>query len=288
MTLERKTVGAALAEAITLLKRHLIGDPQRDARLLLQHALGIDAASLFGADPDTLSDDALATFQRLIARRATREPVHRIIGQREFYGLSLGLSADTLEPRPDTEVLVDVVLEQVRLKGWTERYLRIVDLGTGTGAILLALLDQLPNASGVATDISPGALEQALQNAEALGLANRVIPLQGSWFEPIDGRFDIIVSNPPYITSTVLQSLEPEVRNHDPERALDGGPDGLNAYRDILRDMSSFLNDGGFAALEIGYDQAQHVSELGQQSGMMVKQVVKDLGQRDRAVLFSF
>lgn len=263
-----------------LRKSGLSVSPQ-EVKLLLMAAAGIDKARLIGAANDQSSADTRSNFAAFIGRRLNREPVHRILGQREFHSLSLGLNQATLEPRDDTECLVELALEQV-----TDRHaeLRLLDLGTGTGAVALALLQELPNCHAVATDLAVAALQMAEANALNNGLSGRFSTRQSNWFDEVAGQFDLIVSNPPYIVSAELANLEPEVTRFDPELALDGGTDGLDAYREILARAREFLTPKGRVVLEIGHDQLQPVSDLAVASGWKVMQTAQDLAGQDRAV----
>ena len=211
-----------------------------------------------------------------IPRICAGEPIHRVIGRREFHGLDFALAPGTLEPRDDTEALVELVLAHAPPSP------RFVDLGTGPGTVGLALLSEL-SGEAVLTDVSAQALAAARSNADAFGL--RATFAAGSWCDPLDGTFDFIVSNPPYIRSDVIPTLDPSVRDHDPYLALDGGADGLDAYRAILGGAAAHLRPGGFLALEIGYDQRTEIERLGSELGWRVEEVRHDLGGRDRAVL---
>ena len=252
-----------------------------DVKLLLMAAAGLDKAGLISASQKETSTDLADRFAAFIQRRMDREPVHRILGRREFHGLELGLNAATLEPRDDTECLIELALAQVKERN---AELRLLDLGTGTGAVALALLQELPNAQAVASDLQPAALQRAQANAELNGLSARFSSLQSNWFENVIGQFDLIVSNPPYIVSAELENLEPEVVRFDPRLALDGGADGLDAYREILAGAREYLVPNGCVVLEIGYDQRQLVSELAVASGWKVKQSAEDLAGQDRAL----
>ncbi|MCJ8307820.1 MAG: peptide chain release factor N(5)-glutamine methyltransferase [Hyphomicrobiales bacterium] len=252
-----------------------------DVKLLLMAAAGLDKAGLISASQKETSADLADRFAAFIQRRMDREPVHRILGRREFHGLELGLNAATLEPRDDTECLIELALAQVKERN---AELRLLDLGTGTGAVALALLQELPNAQAVASDLQPAALQRAQANAELNGLSARFSSLQSNWFENVIGQFDLIVSNPPYIVSAELENLEPEVVRFDPRLALDGGADGLDAYREILAGAREYLVPNGCVVLEIGYDQRQLVSELAVASGWKVKQSAEDLAGQDRAL----
>ncbi|MGD9914425.1 MAG: peptide chain release factor N(5)-glutamine methyltransferase [Rhizobiaceae bacterium] len=254
-----------------------------DARLLVEHFTGTTRADAVSRPEQAVVPGAVAAVRAALARRAAGEPTHRIIGWREFYGLRLALSPDTLEPRPDTEALVDLVLPVLRE---VEGECRVLDLGTGTGAIALALLSQLPQAIALATDIASGAVEQARRNAETLGLSARFAALRSDWFSAVDGRFHGIVSNPPYISDKDFAALPREVRDFDPHRALKGGADGLDPYRILASGAASHLEPAGVVAVEIGYDQLADVAGIFRQSGFTLRNVGKDLGGHDRALMF--
>ena len=229
-----------------------------DARLLLQAASGLRHEDIV-ADPDLIVlPDVVARFSLLIERRCRFEPVSRILETREFYGRSFRVTPDVLDPRAETETLIGVALGLVKGKG----PLRILDLGTGSGAIAVTLLAELPGATAVASDLSAAALAVAKGNAETLGVAGRASFVRANWFEGIDGKFDLIVSNPPYIPLGDIARLAPDVREFDPSRALDGGPDGLEAYRRIAGGAGSHLVLQGHIALEIGAGQENAVNEL--------------------------
>ena len=255
-----------------------------DARLLTGHALGLDALSLATREQDQVSDADAARVAEFVQRRMGGESVARIIGEREFYGLPFRLGPATLEPRPDTELLVDLAIERLPQGG------RLLDLGTGTGCIPVAILANRPDASGVATDLNSDALTMARENAERNGVGARLGFAQGNWFEaltaPAAGRigFDLILSNPPYITSAVVETLAPEVKDFDPRLALDGGPDGLAPYRILTAEAARHLVPGGRVLVEIGYDQGAAVVELFAVHGFADIVVHKDLNGLDRVV----
>jgi release factor glutamine methyltransferase len=215
---------------------------------------------------DALAPDAAARFGAYVERRLEGEPVSRIVGVREFYGRPFRIDASTLDPRPDTETLVEAALGLVD----REAPLNILDLGTGSGCILITLLAELPRASGVGVDVSLGALELARANAQILGVGDRAAFLASDWLEAVEGSFDLVVANPPYLSAADMAALSPEVRDHDPAPALDGGPDGLSAYRRIVPGLRKALRPGGFALFESGPDQAQSVSRLLAEAGLDV------------------
>jgi release factor glutamine methyltransferase len=258
---DRRTVRWALREWTARLARSGIAGAAADVRRLVAGGLGVDAARLVREPERALTDAELATLSGYIARRALREPVSRILGARDFYGRSFIVSPATLDPRPATETLVEAALEIVREEGWRGRDLRILDIGTGTGCLLLTLLCELEGASGVGTDISAPALEVARVNAEHLGVSKRASWLTADALESVSGSFHILVSNPPYVRTGVIAELEPEVCRFDPAAALDGGADGLAVYRRLATGIGRVVPDG-WTILEVGYDQADPVASI--------------------------
>ncbi|OWO90185.1 protein-(glutamine-N5) methyltransferase, release factor-specific [Rhizobium esperanzae] len=281
------TVADMLAAARRRFTEAGIVDPVTDARLLVAGILKLSSTELLTRSAERLSSDQAQAISRALERRLGHEPVHRILGEREFYGLPLGLSAETLEPRPDTEILVDTVLPYLKDLAKAQRHLHILDIGTGSGAICLALLSECPEASGIGSDISADALRTAKSNAERNGLQDRFQAVQSNWFENIQGSFHAIVSNPPYIASNVIHDLAPEVTKFDPVAALDGGPDGLDAYKAIAKDAARFMRPIGVLGLEIGYDQRNDVTAIFEAKGFKCLKSVKDYGQNDRALVFA-
>jgi release factor glutamine methyltransferase len=280
------TLGEIMARFRRALQDGGVEDAAAETRILVGRALGLDRAALVARPELTVSDEDEARLQAMLSRRLKGEPPHRIFGRRDFFGLEFRLSAATLEPRPDTEILVEAVLD--RLRPQRDQPLSIVDLGAGTGAILLSLLSELPLARGVAVDLSEQALVTVRENAEAFGLLDRFEACCGSWFEPLEGRvFDVIVSNPPYIPSAVIPSLDVEVREHDPILALDGGADGLDAYRAIAADARRHLTPTGFVAVETGFDQRQSVEQTFAAQGFVLSEARRDYGGNDRVQVFS-
>lgn len=280
-------VAALLRRVRTCLAEAGLDDPASDARFLIAGLLDLPH-TVFLTDPDravTASD--LRRVDDAVARRLAREPVFRILGQREFYGLPFALSKDTLEPRPDTEILVDRVLPYLRRIAALKGKAKIIDFGTGTGAIALALLANCPAADALGVDISGDALETAAANARSFGLSARFSTLQSDWAERVTGSFDIVVSNPPYIVRSVLSTVSPEVRLYDPAAALDGGEDGLDAYRALADAMPKCLAGDGLLGLEIGHDQMESVETIMARAGLRLIEAVKDYGGRDRVMLFS-
>ncbi len=282
--------GVPLAMLIDLARRRLaeggVNDPAFEARLLVNYFTGTLPIDAVSRPNQMIGRDRVGDLEAALARRLAGEPVHRILGFREFYGLKLGLSADTLEPRPDTETLVDLALGRLRLMTRKESAFRVLDLGTGTGAIALAILAEMPNAVATGVDIAPGALATAAANAAQLGLAGRFSTLHSDWFDKISGQYDAILSNPPYISHRELTELTPDVSGFDPRRALDGGPDGLDAYRAIASRSSAFLAPEGFVAVEIGHLQKASVIRVFAAHGFREVAAGIDLAGRDRALMF--
>jgi release factor glutamine methyltransferase len=264
-----------------LLSKAGIAEADLDARLLVRHASGCDPAHP-GAEADQLLDAGAAEALVLLAnRRLAREPVARILGIREFHGLALQLNAACLVPRDDTEAVVGAALRELP----RERASHVLDLGTGPGTILLALAAERPRATGLGIDLSEDALSSARANAAALGLGDRVRFQAGRWTAGLDGPFDVIVSNPPYIPSADCDGLDREVRDYDPRLALDGGVDGLDAYRAILGDVGRLLAPGGTVVLELGIGQAYSVAAIARAAGLRLKALVSDLAGIPRAMV---
>jgi release factor glutamine methyltransferase len=259
-----QTVETARRALATRFRQQGIDSAELDARLLTGGAFGLDLTGLIAATTRIVTPDEAAHLENFLQRRLAGEPVARILGVKEFWGLTLNLSAATLVPRPDTETVVELALEVCRRQ---ERR-RIADIGTGSGAILLALLSELPDATGVGTDISLEALRMARDNAARLGLTQRAAFVACNYTAALSGPFDLIVSNPPYIRSADIAGLDREVREYDPPRALDGGPDGLAAYRVIAPDAARLLAPGGTLIVEAGYGQSGPIAELMSASGL--------------------
>ncbi|SDM74897.1 [protein release factor]-glutamine N5-methyltransferase [Methylobacterium phyllostachyos] len=256
-----------------------------DARFLLLGTLGLEASDLLLAGEMPLSPEEAASLDAALARRLSGEPVARILGAWEFWGLPIRLTAETLVPRPDTEILVEAALAALPNRN---AILRCLDLGTGSGCILAALLSELPRAFGIGLDRSTAALAMARHNLVANGFGGRAAVVISDWCDALRGHFDLIVSNPPYIARAVIPTLDREVRVHDPVRALDGGIDGLDAYRRIFDGVRSrgLLAAGGTLALEIGYDQADTVSDLAKAAGFSHRGLTRDLAGHDRVLCF--
>ncbi len=280
------TLGPLLRAARERLAAAGIADPALDARLIVEHFSGTDRTQAIAEPQRTVEASAVAAVDAALQRRLAGEPVHRILGYREFYGLRLELSAETLEPRPDTETLVEAVLPFVSATAERLGECRILDLGTGTGAIALALLSVIPAATATGVDISQDALTTATRNAERLGLATRFEALHSDWFAKVSGRYHVIAANPPYIPSRDIGNLQDEVRDFDPHKALDGGADGLGPYRIIAVEAARFLQAEGRIAVEIGHNQRQEVTDIFKASGYVLAGAHRDLGGNDRVLMF--
>ncbi|HET7371424.1 MAG TPA: peptide chain release factor N(5)-glutamine methyltransferase [Gammaproteobacteria bacterium] len=261
-----------------------IDSAELDARLLTSDVLGLDLTGMIAAANRMLTSGESNRLESFAQRRLAGEPVARILGHKEFWGLSLQLSPVTLVPRPDTETVVELALEILRA-GASDRPLRIADLGTGSGAILLALLAELPQAQGIGTDISTAALQTAAANAARAGLAKRAGFVACDYASGLCGPFDLIVSNPPYIRSADIAGLAIEVRDHDPPAALDGGPDGLDAYRVLIPQAADRLAPGAALVLEAGQGQSADIEALMNAAGLILAWPIKgDLAGVRRAV----
>lgn len=271
------TGNAALRAAIPRLQAAGIADAARDARVLLAHAMGIAADRLTLHLPDTLSPDAVAAFEAALVARINRQPVAQITGGRLFWGRRFKVTQDTLDPRPETEILVQEALRRP--------FSDLLDMGTGTGCILLSCLAGMPQAQGIGTDVSAAALAVATENACGLGLEGRVRLIRSDWFSDVAGQFDLIVSNPPYIAADEMAGLSPEVLQWEPHLALSPGGDGLDAYRAIARGAPTHLRAGGRLLLEIGPTQAAAVSALLSAQGLQNIRTLNDLDGRDRVIV---
>lgn len=276
-----------LSDAMTDLRKAGIAGAASEARLLLGVAAQLPPAIMIGFPERSVDAAAADAYRALIARRALREPVSHILGRREFWSLPFFVSSDVLDPRPDSEALIEAVLDEVFDR---QASLRILDLGVGSGCLLLTLLHELPNAKGWGIDISPAALAVTDRNVAGLRLQQRATLREGVWdaaLAPEDPQtFDIIVSNPPYIPTADIAGLEPEVVRHEPHLALDGGADGLAAYRHLAPILRRLLAKEGLAALEIGIGQGESVRGLMQTAGLIYVGSNRDLGNRERCLLF--
>jgi release factor glutamine methyltransferase len=275
------TVGALYRNVRAIFREAGLDTPDLDARVLVAAALGISSSDVLLREDDMVSEDARSRLEGYCSQRLERIPVGRILGEREFWGLPFSLNSSTLEPRPDTETLVEAVLKRTE----TERPVLFADIGTGTGAIAIALLSELPSAKCVAVDLSADALVCAVANADKNGVAARFQAVQGDFAAALGNGLDWVISNPPYIRTSVVAGLELEVRKHDPALALDGGEDGLDAYRIIAEEAASCLGPGGRIALEIGFDQADQVAEILQGNGFLEVEIIQDLAGNNRVII---
>jgi release factor glutamine methyltransferase len=277
--------GLTLVQAWTAARRRLeaagIEGPVIDARLMLEVAANATRADIVTDPYRVLTPDQIQTLDSFLTRRAAREPVSHILGRKGFWTIELKVTPDVLTPRPDTEVIVDYVLKTLT----PDLPVHMLDLGVGSGAILLAILSERVMATGLGVDISSPALEVARENAALMGLTDRAQFLHADWAQgQPDDRYDLVVSNPPYIATGVIATLEPEVRAHEPHLALDGGKDGLDAYRKLASEILRVLKPGGLFAIEIGYDQSRPVEALMRHAGAKGVRTLKDLANRNRVV----
>lgn len=262
---------------------HSVADnPRTEARRLVEFSCGWDTVQQI-AEPDALlTREQFEVLSGLITRRLADEPLSRILGRREFWGLDLSIRGATLDPRADTETLVELIVETCD----STPPKTILDLGTGSGAILLALLSEMTSAQGLGIDQDSKTIETAQSNADALGLQDRARFVVSDWLSGVDTRFDLIASNPPYIPTPDLENLDRNVRDYDDPRALDGGADGLDFYRDTLKNAGRFLNNGGFLALELGIGQSEAVIEIADALGWTLRGQRNDLAGIPRALVF--
>lgn len=271
-----ETAAQAMAAATARLRAAGVPDPARDARVLLAHAARIEASRVTLIAPEELASEVAERYEQLIALRAIRVPVSHLVGEREFYGRRFKVSRDVLDPRPETEILIEAAL--------AAPYARVLDLGLGSGCILVTLLAERTEATGLGVDISEAACLQASANAVLHRVEARADIRQSDWFQGVEGQFDLIVSNPPYIALEEMEGLSAEVREHEPDIALTDGGDGLGAYRAIAAGAMAHLAPGGRLLLEIGPAQGTAVSVLLEQAGFGGIAVLPDLDGRDRVV----
>jgi release factor glutamine methyltransferase len=274
-----QTAAQAMVAATARLRAAGVTDPARDARVLLAHAARIEASRVTLIAPEDLEPEIAERYDQLISLRAVRVPVSHLLGEREFYGRRFKVSGDVLDPRPETETLIEAALSQ--------SFQRVLDLGVGSGCILVTLLAERHDATGIGVDLSEAACLQASANAVLHRVHARSDIRQSDWFDSVSGHFDLIVSNPPYIALPDMAELSREVRDHEPEMALTDGGDGLEAYRRIASRVCEFLTPAGRAIVEIGPTQAKAVSELFHKAGLTGIRVVSDLDGRDRVVCAS-
>ncbi len=273
-------IGTCLAEGSARLAAAGIPSARREARLLLAQATGLGLEALIGYPERPVAD--CQAYERLLDRRTAREPLSHLIGRREFWSLDFTVTRDTLDPRVDSEAVIEAALARISDRSAA---LKIADLGTGTGCLLAALLSMLPQASGVAVDRDPATAAIAAQNLAALGFAGRAQVVVGDWGEALAGGFDLVVVNPPYIPSGEIGELQPEIALYEPRRALDGGPDGLASLRRVVAGLPAMLVAGGTAVIEFGKGQGVAVTALAIDAGLSVVTLRRDLAGRDRCIV---
>ena len=279
---ELPTLVQAWTRARARLSAAQIDSPAIDARLMLEAAAGASRADILNDPYRPLTPEQAGTLDGYLARRERREPVSRILGRKGFWKIMLTVTPDVLSPRPDTETVVQLALEAFD----EHRAFQVLDLGVGSGAILLAILAERPRATGLGIDVSSEALAVARDNAASLGLEGRMALLRNDWAAGLaEASFDLVVANPPYIREAEIPTLDPEVRDHDPMLALVGGKDGLDAYRDLAPQIMSVLRPGAPFLLEVGYDQAREVEALMRAAGAQDVRTVKDLSDHERVVM---
>ncbi|EJF81349.1 Release factor glutamine methyltransferase [Candidatus Bartonella washoeensis] len=265
-----------------------ISEANLDAKILVEWITDTNPSDRICQPDMRLSSEQIMQLEKAVQRRISGEPVYRIIGTREFYGISFTLSEDTLEPRPDTETLVDLVLPLLTKHVENSRKTTLLDMGTGSGAIAISILKHIPQSYAVAVDISEDALKTATKNAQNAKVVHRFTPLLSDWFHSVTGRFDLIISNPPYIPETDIKKLAKEVRLHDPLRALNGGKDGLDFYRKLAHEAKNYLKTKGSVAVEIGFFQEKEVCNLFEKNGFQCLEMRRDLSGIPRALLFTY
>lgn len=273
------TAAEAMVVAMARLRAAGVPDPARDARLLLAHAAQVDAARITLIAPEDIAPDIAERYDNLVALRAVRVPVSQLIGSREFYGRRFDISNAVLDPRPETETLIEVAL--------SEPFQRLLDLGTGSGCILVTLLAERPEAQGLGVDVSEDACLQASSNAVLHRVDDRARILQSDWFEKVEDRFDLIVSNPPYLAASEMNDIQPELRDHEPRGALTDEADGLSAYRIIAEQAQGYLSAEGRVLAEIGFQQGPDVRAIFTSQGWGDVTILPDLDGRDRVVFAS-
>ena len=271
------TAAEAMVAATARLRAAGVPDPARDARILLAHAAKVDAARVTLIAPEEISEDIEERYDQLISLRAIRVPVSHLVGEREFYGRRFKVSRDVLDPRPETETLIEAAL--------SAPFARVLDLGVGSGAILVTLLSENQEAVGLGVDLSAAACLQASANAVLHRVHKRADILQGDWFAPVEGRFDLIVANPPYLAASEMDEVAPELREHEPHMALTDEGDGLSAYRTIAGAAQDYLEPSGRGLVEIGWQQKDAVTQIFAQAGWAEVSCLCDLGGRDRVIL---
>jgi release factor glutamine methyltransferase len=279
---ETNTLGSVYRYLIRELSLSKIENPQLEARILLAFASGVKQTRIIGYPEDKLDNSIISNLEKIMARRKTGEPIAYITGVKEFWSLNFNVTKETLIPRPDSETIVQSVLDTITNH---MDHISILDLGTGSGCLLLALLSELPKAIGVGIDISSRSCKIAKKNAKELGLNNRAKFYQGNWMEGIHDQFDIIVTNPPYVAEPDMEFLDREIRLFEPHLALSGGPDGVAAYRLIAKESITRLKTAGILVVEIGINQAQSIRDIFVQNGLKIIKTQRDFSNIDRCIL---
>ncbi len=277
-----RSIGALYQELAEELAAAGIEEPRLEARMLLSFAAGIEQSRIIGYPEDEIAANTATQLNSFAQRRKTGEPIAYITGQKEFWSLNFKVTPDTLIPRPDSETLIEAVLGEIPDRSAS---LRILDLGTGTGCLLLALLSELPNATGLGVDINPRACEIAEENAARIGLTSRVKIKTNDWMTGLDGEFDIIISNPPYIIESDIAALDLDVNQFEPHLALSGGPDGLAAYHIIAAQCLQHLPPKGLLAVECGMGQATDIKGIFENNNLKVKNILRDIANVERCIL---
>ena len=273
-----------LKQSITSLIEAKVNTPELDARLLLQHVAKISQEIIYLQPELEVSQEIISSYNQLLDRRINNEPVAKIIGKKSFWKNDFIVNRNVLDPRPDSEVIIEAALKLFPNK---EAPLRFLDFGSGSGCLLLSLLQEFPKAKGIASDISIDALEIVKQNAEALNLQDRISCIQQNWSDALIGEFDLIVSNPPYIPTAEVLSLAPEVKIYDPILALDGGDDGLEPYRYLAKQISALLKPNAYAIMEFGYGQGESIRKIFTQHNYTINKMLFDLSKTERAIIVS-
>ena len=277
-------VNEVLKIAVTKFKAAGVAQPVSDARILLGHSLNKPNERFYGRENDVIQSEHLDDFSKKILRRCKREPVSKIIGVKEFWSLELQVAPYVLDPRPDSETLIEAAVKQFPDKN---RILKILDLGTGSGCLLLAAIKEWPHSYGIGIDIDYRCVELAKINARRNRLNNRVKFQTGNWASNLDEKFDIILCNPPYITANEIATLDEEVRLYEPKRALNGGPTGLDCYAELAPQFSNLLSAEGLIFLEVGFDQKKQILGIMRSNNLELVKIEKDLAQRDRCLILS-
>ena len=276
------SLGDTLTQLTLVLEQARFETPRLDARILIAAATNKEPQDILLHEELELSPEQTSRLDKLVTRRCAGEPISRILGEREFWGLRFRLSPDTLDPRPDSETLISTIMSITKEDKAKPR--QILDVGTGTGCLLLSLLNEWPHSNGIGLDIDFGAVTTACFNAEQLVMKDRSKFFVGDWLSSLEYRFDVIVSNPPYINTTTINELAPEVRFHDPKKALDGGFDGLAAYRQLIPQCRKYLKVNGLLVLEVGANQGRQVVELLSAAGLACIRAHNDLAGHVRCI----